>query len=256
MRLVPILAALSLWAVAAPAAAQQTAATAPATTPVAVASPPTGGTPAAKAEVEFGTKKLNLPFGESTEVNGKFDAALAGTWLVSENHTLPGGPIYPVLQLYRIDVSADGKPAVHWFALDPPAETKAGLLEAQRKQREWWPAEGDVAAIRAAVAKNPPTTDPKLRAKHVVSTPPDLPTFIKDQPEAKGAKVVVQSLFQPVDRPTYGHSYFVDEVSAERLSGKLTMGAVPQALEAIPIPVGTRGSFRWIRLSPTLVKKN
>lgn len=256
MRLRPILAALSLCAVAAPAAGQQAAPATPAAPPVAAATPPMAQKTLGKAEVDFGTKKLKLPFGESTEVNGKFDAALAGTWLVSENHKLPGGPIYPVLQLYRIDVGADGKLAVHWFALDPPAETRAALLEAQRKQREWWPSESDVAAVRAALAKSPAATDPKLRAKHVVSFPPSLPAYVADQPEAKGAKVVVQSLFQPVDRPTYGQSYFVDETSAEQLSGKLTMGAVPQALEAIPIPVGTRGSFRWIRISPTLVKKN
>jgi hypothetical protein len=219
------------------------------------ASQPSKPTP--KTELQYGTKKLELPFGETTEVKGKLPAGLAGLWLVSENHALPGGKFFPVLQLYQIATAEDGALRVNWLVLELPADVKAKLAQAQKSQQEWSPSAEDVKRIAEALQSRVPGPDPKLRGRHVLSEAKEFAANVKGAAEAKKATFAIQSLFQPTDRPPYGQSYYVENVSTGELRGQLTMGAIPEGYMSVPLPIGTKGTFRWIRLSqPPEAKQN
>lgn len=215
-----------------------------------------GQTAAAEATpaVEFGSGKVDLPAGETTEVKGQIPVDLTGLWLVSENHELPARVktddkrFYPSVQVYRISKAEDGALVVNWIEYTPPEAVRAKLGEAQRGQKPWTVADEDVAAIVAQVAAAPPAIDPRRRGMHVVSTPAEFLPKVKESPESKGARFAVQSLFQPDDRPIWGQSYYFREVGEKKMSGTMTMGAVPQNVSGAPMPIGTRGEFVWIRL--------
>jgi hypothetical protein len=203
-------------------------------------------------KAEFGTKALNLPFGETTEVKGKIDYDLAGLWLVSENHDLKAGKMYPLIQLYRISKDDKGSLQVNlidWALPDPVA---AALKQAQQKQEKWVPSESDLQAIARKLETDPPAIDPRRRARHIVSLAKDLDSSSRAAKASAGSIFAIQSLFQPAAKPPYGQSYYVKKVSENEISGDFTMGSVPESPIGFPLPVGTTGTFRWLRVPPKI----
>jgi hypothetical protein len=200
------------------------------------------------AEVEFGTKVLNLPFGETTEVKGKIGYDLVGFWLVSENHDLKAGKFYPLLQFYRVDKDGKGALRVNLVEWPLPASVAAALKQAQQKQEKWSPTEGDVQAIAKQLEASPPAIDPKRRGKHLVSVAKEYDSRTRASKPSEGSSFAIQSLFQPLDKPPYGESYYVKKTTANEISGDFTMGSVPQGALGMPLPIGTSGTFRWLRL--------
>lgn len=202
-------------------------------------------------QVEFGTKGgVEIPLGDSTEVRGKIPQDLTGTWLVVEEHKLPIGPdkIFATLQLYAVAKGADGSPVVYWYPFAPPAEVAADLKTAQAAQKPWAPNDAQIAAIIAALRAKPARADRDQRARHIVSQPDKLDELSAKAPVSQGAKFAVQSLIQLADRPLFGQSYFIKKTGKDELGGDMTMGAVPQNAKGVPLPIGTTGTFRWIRL--------
>lgn len=201
-----------------------------------------------KSEVEFGTRRLDLPFGETTEVYGKIPIDLRGVWLVSENHAMSGGKTYPTVQLYRIDLDQEKHLRINLLTWQPPQPVQEKLMQAQTAQQSWSPSQEDLAAIKLEVAKSVPPADPKRRGKHIVTASADYKPEMKATKQSAGSTFAIQSLFQPSDRPPYGESYYMKTASAEEMNGALTLGAVPQGAKGVPLPVGTTGTVRWIRV--------
>lgn len=204
-------------------------------------------------KVELGTRKFELPAGETTETQGKIPVDLVGYWLVAEEHVLPDRGkekrFYPSLQLYRIDRSSSGALEVHWFAYQPPEAVQAKLKKAQAEQATWTPTAADVAEIAKDVAAHPPVVDTTLRGAHKLTAAAELDAETKKSPAGADAKFAIRSLFQPERRPAFGQSYFVKKIDKDELDGWLTMGAVPSNAKGVPLPIGTKGTFRWIRLA-------
>lgn len=212
--------------------------------------PTTGTAQEAKptAKVEFGTKALDLPFGETTEVKGKIAYDLAGFWLVSENHDLKAEKFYPLVQFYRVDKDEKGNLRVHLVEWPLPSSVAAALKQAQQKQEKWSPSEADLQAINKQLETTPPAIDAKRRGMHLVSVAKEYDARTQASKPSAGSSFAIQSLFQPSDKPAYGESYYVKKTSANEISGDFTMGAVPQGAMGIPMPIGTSGTFRWLRL--------
>jgi hypothetical protein len=219
--------------------------------------------PPATPAVEFGSGKVDLPRGETTEVKGKIPVNLAGLWLVEETHDLPGKGEekrrYPVLQLYQVAAEGDGGLRLNLVAFTPPPAVDEKLAQARAAQKGWQASADDLKAIVGSLRADPPRGNPQLRGMHLVSAAAEFAPAAKSAPESKGASFAVQSLFQPDGRPTYGQSYYFTKTSKDELSGTFTMGAVVQGVRSVPIPIGTTGKFRWIRLdlprvTPTVPK--
>jgi hypothetical protein len=245
-----------------------------------------------KPEVEFGTKRKELPLGESTEVKGKVPAGLPGIWLIVEDYSFSkghsavprkghssdpgkggnsdpgkGGGYYPGACVYQIR-EADGKLSVNRLDDKVLEGVQPQINKARTDHQQWTPNKEQIAAIQQAVNKmvaepgqSPEqanlwrATKPGDRVLHQVLGRDAFTKSMTVNPESKNAVAALSSAFQPKDAALYGVSYYIRTIKKEEITGAAHFGALTMNAAGAPLPIALSGEFRMIRLQEPMPAK-